>query len=113
MKKLFLMIIIAGTISSTFAIGTGTKIQLKDEASVSDIPFNTEAIVRNLMNDPTQTKTISLKEETYIDDIPFNTAEIANDATEFFQIKNSSILNEEAYIDDIPFSTEEIAKNLK
>lgn len=113
MKKIFLMIIIAGTFSSTFAIGNGTQFQLKDEANVSDIPFNTEAIVRNLMNDPTQTKLISLKEESYIDDIPFNTAEIANDANNSLNILNSATLNEETYIDDIPFNTEEIAKNLR
>jgi hypothetical protein len=112
MKKLFLMIILAGTISITFAIGTETQIQMKDEANVADIPFNTEAIVRNLMNDPTQTKAISLKEESYIDDIPFNTAEIAN-ASESADELNKIILNEETYIDDIPFSTQEIVNNLK
>ncbi|HEY9114985.1 MAG TPA: hypothetical protein VIN10_09795 [Bacteroidales bacterium] len=75
--------------------------QLKDEAYINDIPFNTEMVVNNML-----AERFDLEEENYINDIPFNTSEIA------FESENSDSINfemeEEAYINDIPFNTGEI-----
>jgi hypothetical protein len=95
------------------------KFELKEEAYINDIPFDTKRIFVEA-NDELGCHVIYgysplLEEEKYIDDIPFNSYDIASNTNYGFFVINPALRNfnvgEEAYIDDIPFDTESIYKS--
>ena len=90
-------------IAVIFSINTfASEINFEEENYINDIPFNTEKIYTELMNERS-IDTFVFEEEAYIDDIPFETELVVLDSmNENFEFE------EEAYVDDIPFATEKI-----
>ena len=74
--------------------------QLKDEAYINDIPFDTETIFYDQL---ALQNFNEFENENIIDDIPFDTKKIAMNAI----LNNNELVfeNEEKFIDDIPFDT--------
>lgn len=83
-----------------------SEINFKEEAYINDIPFDTEMIYNNLMNENIAA-TFSFNDEAYINDIPFDTEEVV--AVYFDENIVSLDFDEETYVDDIPFNTSAIA----
>jgi hypothetical protein len=83
--------------------------EMKEEAYIPDIPFNTAEIFNAYMASDTNNALLQIEEEAYIDDIPFNTHTIAAQQCCEKAMNKNFEMEEEAYINDIPFDTKTIA----
>ena len=80
-----------------------SEINFKEESYINDIPFNTEEIVENIINE--NIVSLDFDEETYVDDIPFNTSAIATDYLYKNAVQVVFNFENEEEINDIPFNT--------
>ncbi len=83
--------------------------QMKEEVYIDDIPFDTQAIAKNHLQEKASTIEFELAKEDYIDDIPFNTSEVYSDYMAEKAMAVVFEMPEECYINDIPFNTLKIA----
>ena len=84
-------------------------LEMKDEAYIPDIPFNTTEIFHKFLASDTNCIFLHQAEEAYVDDIPFDTHKIA---CQYHCQKAMQVcfkMQDEAEVNDIPFDTQTIA----
>jgi hypothetical protein len=83
-----------------------------DEDYIDDIPFDTEKIYQEILNE-NNTSLYTFDEEAYVNDIPFSTEKITAEVNYHLAVANDFELNEESYIADIPFDTYQVVMDSK
>ena len=86
-------------------------ITFNEEEYIDDIPFDTEKIYQEVMNE-NEMSLYSFEEEAYINDIPFNTYAIVMQVEYIAAVSVEFEKQEEENINDIPFDTREISDQL-
>lgn len=110
MRTMITILMIATVCISSQLKADGFDPRINDEASIFDIPFNTQHIYGEVMLERALAVNFEAAEEAYINDIPFDTQCVAKKAMADASAEQRFTTREEAYIDDIPFNTESIAR---
>ena len=84
-----------------------TVFNFNEEEYIDDIPFDTEKIYQEILNE-NNAGLYTFDEEAYVDDIPFNTSSVAGQAAYAAAVSVEFIMNEEENVNDIPFDTYQV-----
>jgi len=113
--KTMLITLLVGILSiqsTAFAASTSLNTNLKDEAYINDIPFNTRSVAASyLTKEAFFMSGQGIGDEAYVDDIPFDTHKIAS---EYLAKQSAQLpaLSDEAYVDDLEFDTDRVVKKI-